>query len=75
MRRRAFHQIGLGGIPSTRTTAVASAAATIGFRHSDEHPAFGLAPALLVVATDATGLPRKVGTHASVRRLRFPTIR
>ena len=72
-RRLAFDQIGLGGMPSTHTTIVASAAATIGFRDGLDHPAFAAAFALLViVAIDATDLRRKVGAHASVLRTAFP---
>lgn len=72
-RRLAFDLIGLGGLPSTHTTIVGTVAALIAFREGIDHPAFGVALALLaVVAIDAMDLRRKVGRQATALKRLHP---
>src|SRR3989344_7789973 len=67
--RPAFHAIGLGGIPSTHTTIVATVATVIaageGIFSASFSIAFGLS---LVVIIDAIDLRRKIGSHAVILR-------
>lgn len=64
-RRPAWGQIGYGGLPSTHITIVSTAAWLVGFRAGWDHPAFGVAAALVVVVMlDAVSLRRYVGQHA-----------
>ncbi len=72
-RRLAFGQIGLGGMPSTHTTIVTSAAALTAFRAGIATPVFSLAVAvMMIVIIDAMDLRRKVGQHASALRRLMP---
>ena|SRR5689334_8843779 len=71
--RLTFNKIGLGGLPSTHTTIVASATALTGFSEGVGTPVFALALAvLMVVIIDAMDLRRKVGQHASALRRLMP---
>lgn len=61
----AFEKIGYGGMPSNHTAIVSSVACLIAVKEGIEHPAFGVAFALLfVIVLDATSLRRQIGYHA-----------
>lgn len=69
-RRLAFSSVGLGGIPSTHSTIVATVASLVGFDAGLDSPAFGAAITLVFITTiDAMDLRQKVGLHArAIRR-------
>jgi uncharacterized protein len=72
-RRFALGKIGMGGIPSTHTTIVASATALTAFRAGVATPLFSLAVAVtMVVVIDAMDLRRKIGQHATVLQRLMP---
>jgi len=72
-RRLAFRQIGLGGMPSTHTTIVASATALTAFRAGIGTPVFSLAVAvMMIVIIDAVDLRRKIGQHARALQRLMP---
>ena len=61
----AFEKIGYGGMPSNHTAIVSSIACLIAVKDGIEHPAFGVAIALVfVVVLDAISLRRQIGYHA-----------
>jgi acid phosphatase family membrane protein YuiD len=65
-KQLAFGLIGYGGLPSTHSAIVSSTAALVAFREGLDHPAFGVAVALLfIVILDAGSLRRQVGQHAA----------
>lgn len=66
-KRWAFDLIGYGGLPSNHVAIVSSAAALVAFREGIDHPAFGVAIALVfIVIIDASSLRRQVGHQATV---------
>lgn len=63
--RPAFDRAGLGGMPSTHTTVVATPFWLIAFRGEVDSAAFSVAAALLlVVALDAMDLRQRIGAMA-----------
>jgi hypothetical protein len=72
-RRLAFDLIGLGGMPSTHTTIVVTAAALVGLREGIGSPVFAVALTLaVIVVIDAMDLRRKIGKHAAALRRLYP---
>ena len=67
----AFHQVGLGRMPSTHTTVVCTTAALVGFGEGVATPVFAIALTLaLVVIIDALDLRRRLESHAvAINRL------
>lgn len=64
--RLAFERIGYGGMPSNHSAIVSSAAAMVAIREGINHPAFGVAVALVfVVMVDANSLRRQIGRQAA----------
>ena len=69
----AFREIGMGGLPSTHTTIVATTMFLVGFREGFATPAFAVALTIgLIVVIDAMDLRQKVGSHAAALRRLFP---
>jgi len=65
-RQWAFGQIGYGGLPSNHSAIVSSAAAMVFFKEGIDHPAFGIAVALMfIVILDASSLRQQIGRHAT----------
>ena len=61
----AFGLIGYGGFPSNHSSVVSSAAALVALKEGIDHPAFGIAVALIfIVMLDASSLRRQVGKQA-----------
>ena len=72
-RRPAFHQVGLGGFPSTHTAIVSAAAWLIAIKQGVGTPAFAVALALvMVVVIDAMDLRRKLEKIHAVLKKEFP---
>lgn len=66
-KQLAFGLIGYGGLPSNHSAIVSSMAAMIAIKDGLDHPAFGVAIALVfVVVLDANSLRKQVGKQAVV---------
>lgn len=66
-KQLAFGLIGYGGLPSSHSAIVSSMAAMIAIQEGINHPAFGVAIALVfVVLLDAGSLRKQIGKQAVV---------
>jgi acid phosphatase family membrane protein YuiD len=67
IRKLAFKQIGLGGMPSTHNTVTASVATLIALQEGINCPAFGVAMGFaFIVALDSMGLRAHIQSHAEL---------